>query len=84
MHCQTFEFINSRILKTFKFLIVRIDDDIFQLQYEERAADMRVRERFFDVVGASSSQRATDPLYCEILDRPSERSASTCGERPRW
>lgn len=45
---------------------------------------MRVRERCFDVVGASSSQRATDPLYCEILDGPSERSASTCGERPRW
>lgn len=81
---RIYKFSNSQNYQIFNLLIVRIDDEIFQLQYEERAVDMRVRERIFDVVGASSSQRATDPLYCEILDGPSERSASTCGERPRW
>lgn len=81
---RIYKFSNSQNCQIFNLLIVRIDDEIFQLQYEERAVDMRVRERIFDVVGASSSQRATDPLYCEILDGPSERSASTCGERPRW
>lgn len=81
---RIYKFSNSQNCQIFNLLIVRIDDEIFQLQYEERAVDMRIRERIFDVVGASSSQRATDPLYCEILDGPSERSASTCGERPRW
>lgn len=81
---RIYKFSNSQNCQIFNLLIVRIDDEIFQLQYEERAVDMRVRERIFDIVGASSSQRATDPLYCEILDGPSERSASTCGERPRW
>lgn len=81
---RIYKFSNSQNYQIFNLLIVRIDDEIFQLQYEERAVDMRIRERIFDVVGASSSQRATDPLYCEILDGPSERSASTCGERPRW